>query len=202
MGIINKTIIILLLVVTTDAALSRPISWSGGSTIMYKTNSMYSSYYYHYSPLYKYSLGLEYINDRHFNDQYINLKTTYLLGRKNTKSSQANLYLTGGVSTKSKNNHFYGVHGDWETRRLFTSFSVINKDTDVKDYTENELIFGVAPYLGEYNDLHTWVMVKAKKDTIKNNWETYPFMKFFKGDSLVEIGAKNSHWDIHYMLRF
>ena len=202
MGIINKTIIFLLLVVTTDAAFSRPISWSGGSTIMYKTNSMYSSYYYHYSPLYKYSLGLEYINDRHFNDQYINLKTTYLLGRKNTKSSQANLYLTGGVSTKSKNNHFYGVHGDWETRRLFTSFSVINKDTDVKDYTENELIFGVAPYLGEYNDLHTWVMVKAKKDTIKNNWETYPFMKFFKGDSLVEIGVKNSHWDIHYMLRF
>ena len=169
---------------------------------MYKTNSMYSSYYYHYSPIYKYSLGLEYINDRHFNDQYINLKTTYLLGRKNTKSSQANLYLTGGVSTKSKNNHFYGVHGDWETRRLFTSFSVINKDTDVKDYTENELTFGVAPYLGEYNDLHTWVMVKAKKDTIKNNWETYPFMKFFKGDSLIEIGAKNSHWDIHYMLRF
>ena len=202
MGIINKTVIILLLVVTTNAAFSRPISWSGGSTIMYKTNSMYSSYYYHYSPIYKYSLGLEYINDRHFNDQYINLKTTYLLGRKNTKSSQANLYLTGGVSTKSKNNHFYGVHGDWETRRLFTSFSVINKDTDVKDYTENELIFGVAPYLGEYNDLHTWVMVKAKKDTIKNNWETYPFMKFFKGDSLIEIGAKNSHWDIHYMLRF
>ena len=112
------------------------------------------------------------------------------------------MYLTGGVSTKSKNNHFYGVHGDWETRRLFTSFSVINKDTDVKDYTENELTFGLAPYLGEYNDLHSWVMVKAKKDTIKNNWETYPFMKFFKGDSLVEIGVKNSHWDIHYMLRF
>ena len=202
MGIINKTIIILLLVVTTDAAFSRPISWSGGSTIMYKTNSMYSSYYYHYSPVYKYSLGLEYINDRHFNDQYINLKTTYLLGRKNTKSSQANLYLTGGVSTKSKNNHFYGVHGDWETRRLFTSFSVINKDTDIKDYAAYELTFGVAPYLGAYNDLHTWVMVKAKKDTINNNWQTYPFMKFFKGDSIVEIGAKNSHWDIHYMLRF
>ena len=202
MGIFNKIIVTLILITTTDYAISRPISWSGGSTIMYKTNSMYSSYYYHYSPLYKYSLGLEYINDRYFNEQYINLKTTYLLGRKNTKSSQANLYLTGGISTKSKNNHFYGVHGDWETRRIFTSFSVINKDTDVKDFTENQLVFGVAPYLGEYNDLHTWVMIKAKKDTIKNNWETYPFMKFFKGDSLLEIGAKNSHLDIHYMLRF
>lgn len=202
MGIINKIVVLLLLIVTSDIALSRPISWSGGSTIMYKSNSMYSSYYYHYSPLYKYSMGLEYINDRHFNDQYINLKTTYLLERKNTKMSQANLYLTGGISVKSKNNHFYGIHGDWETRRLFTSFSVLNKHTDVKDYTENELIFGVAPYLGEYNDLHTWVMVKTKKNTIDNNWETYPFVKFFKGDSLFEIGTKNSHWDIHYMLRF
>ena len=169
---------------------------------MYQSNSMYSSYYYHYSPTYKYSVGAEYINDRHFNDQYVNLKTTYLLNRQNTKSSQGNLYLTGGISTKSKDNFFYGVHGDWETRRIFTSFSYINKHTDKKNYTENEFKFGVAPYLGEYNDLHTWVMVKTKKDTIKNNWETYPFIKFFKGDYLLEVGAKNSHWDVHYMFRF
>ena len=68
--------------------------------------------------------------------------------------------------------------------------------------TENELKLGVAPYLGEYNDLHTWIMVKTKKDTIKNNWETYPIIKFFKGDYLLEVGTKNSHWDVHYMFRF
>ena len=202
MGIYNTFITILLLITVSELAFSRPISWSGGSTIMYKSNSMYSSYYYHYSPTYKYSVGAEYINDRHFNDQYVNLKTTYLLNRKNTKSSQGNLYLTGGISTKSKDNFFYGVHGDWETRRIFTSFSYINKHTDEKNYTENEFKLGVAPYLGEYNDLHTWIMVKTKKDTIKNNWETYPIIKFFKGDYLLEVGTKNSHWDIHYMFRF
>lgn len=202
MGIYNTFMTILLLISVSELAFSRPISWSGGSTIMYQSNSMYSSYYYHYSPTYKYSVGAEYINDRHFNDQYVNLKTTYLLNRKNTKASQGNLYLTGGMSTKSKDNFFYGVHGDWETRRIFTSFSYINKHTNKKNYTENEFKLGVAPYLGEYNDLHTWIMVKTKKDTIKNNWETYPIIKFFKGDYLLEVGTKNSHWDVHYMFRF
>jgi hypothetical protein len=44
--------------------------------------------------------------------------------------------------------------------------------------------------------------LKQKKDTIKNNWETYPIIKFFKGDYLLEVGTKNSHWDVHYMFRF
>tara|TARA_B100001059_G_scaffold233388_1_gene273326 strand:- start:824 stop:1432 length:609 start_codon:yes stop_codon:yes gene_type:complete len=202
MGIFNKFIVFLVFISLSAIASSRPISWSGGSTIMYQSNSMYSSYYYHFSPTYKYSVGAEYINNRYFNEQYINLKTTYLLNRKNTKMSQGNLYLTGGISTKSKDNFFYGVHGDWETRRIFTSFSHIKKHTNTINYAENEFKFGVAPYLGEYNDLHTWLMLKTKKDTINNIWETYPFIKLFKGDSLLEIGTKSSHWDIHYMFRF
>ena len=44
-------------------------------------------------------------------------------------------------------------------------------------------------------------MVKAKKNTIDNSWDVYPFVKFFKGDFLIELGTKNSHWDIHYMIR-
>ena len=45
-------------------------------------------------------------------------------------------------------------------------------------------------------------MVKAKKNTIDNDWNVYSFVKFFKGDFLIELGTKNSHWDIHYMIRF
>ena len=190
------------LLITTAYVESRPISWSGGSTLMYKTNSMMSSYYYHFSPTYQYSIGAEYINDRYFNDQYINIRSTYLLDRKNTKSSQRNLYLTGAVSTKKSEDFYYGMHGDWETRRYFSSFSVINKHTVSKDYSEYELQLGVAPYLGDYNELHTWVMIKTKKDTLNNEWDTYPFLKLFKGDFLLELGTKNSHWDLHFMKRF
>ena len=189
----------LLLVSVVEA---RPISWSGGSTLMYKSNSMFTSYYYHYSPSYKYSIGLEYMDSKHFEKEYINLRTTYLVDRKNTKLSQRNLYITGGISNESRDNFHYGIHGDWETRRIFTSFAYINKHTQTKDYSENEFQLGVAPYIGDYNDLHMWLMLKTKKDTIKNNWETYPFIKLFKGDFLIEIGTKNSHWDVHYMVRF
>ena len=94
------------------------------------------------------------------------------------------------------------MHGDWETRRYFSSFSVINKHTVSKDFSEYELQLGVAPYLGDYNELHTWVMIKTKKDTLINEWHSYPFLKLFKGDFLLELGTKNSHWDLHFMKRF
>ncbi len=202
MNILKNLSIIIICLFISDLLIARPISWSGGSTFMYKTNAMISSYYYHYSPIYKYSIGGEYVDDKYFDNRYFNIKGTYLLDRNNTKSSQRNLYITAALSTKESDNFYYGVHGDWETRRIFTSFSHIQKHTKLRDYSESELQLGFAPYLGEYNELHSWAMLKAKKETIHNNWDVYPFLKIFKGDFLIEIGTKNSHWDIHYMLRF
>jgi len=202
MGIYKNLIFATILFMLSDLAQSRPVSWAGGSTIMYRTNSMMSSYTFHYSPTYKYSIGAEYVNDRYFNNHFINLRSTYLLDRHNTKISQRNIYLTGGISTKTNQDFSYGIHGDWETRRLFSSFSLINKHTKEKDYTENEFQLGVAPYLGKYDDIHTWVMLKAKKNTINNNWEVYPFIKLFRGDFLIEVGSKNSHWDVHFIVRY
>ena len=202
MGIYKNLVFATMLFMLSDLAQSRPVSWAGGSTIMYRTNSMMSSYTFHYSPTYKYSIGAEYINDRYFNNHFINLRSTYLLDRHNTKISQRNIYLTGGISTKTNQDFSYGIHGDWETRRLFSSFSLINKHTKEKDYTENEFQLGVAPYLGKYDDIHTWVMLKAKKNTINNNWEIYPFIKLFQGDFLIEVGSKNSHWDVHFIIRY
>ena len=121
---------------------------------------------------------------------------------KNTKASQRNLYVTASISTKSNDDLYYGVHGDWETRRYFTSFSILDKRASQKDYTENEFQIGIAPYLGEYNQLHTWIMLKSKKDTRDDKWKTYPFIKLFKGDFLLEVGSKESHWDLHFMKRF
>lgn len=202
MGIYKNLIFATMIFMLSDLAQSRPVSWAGGSTIMYRTNSMMSSYTFHYSPTYKYSIGAEYVNDRYFNNHFINLRSTYLLDRHNTKISQRNIYLTGGISTKTNQDFSYGIHGDWETRRLFSSFSLINKHTKEKDYTENEFQLGVAPYLGKYDDIHTWVMLKAKKNTINNNWEIYPFIKLFQGDFLIEVGSKNSHWDVHFIIRY
>ena len=76
MGIYKNLLCVFLTLISISAAEARPISWSGGSTFMYKSNSMITSYYYHYSPSYKYSIGAEYINDKYFNS---------LLGKTNSE---------------------------------------------------------------------------------------------------------------------
>ena len=91
MGIINIGLIIILLISNLELE-ARPISYSGGSTLMAFSDNMRDSVYFHYSPSYKYSIGIESINDKFFDDKYSYMRFTYLLNRKNTQDSQRNLY--------------------------------------------------------------------------------------------------------------
>jgi len=195
-----KIIILLIISFGLDA---RPISYSGGSTIMSFSDNIKDSLYYHYSPSYKYSVGIENIRDKYFNDNYSYVRFTYLLNRKNTENSQRNLYLQSGISSKGFNEFFYGMHGDWETRRLFVGFGLKETKRKIHDYSEQYYQIGVAPYLGDYGDLHTWIMIKAKENSLQNKWSTYPVLKFFKGNVLVEFGyGEKTEWDVHLMYRF
>jgi hypothetical protein len=201
MGI--KALIILVFFFHIANLEARPISYSGGYTLMMESNNMQDSVYYHYSPSYKYSLGIQQIKDKYFNSNYSYLRLTYLLNRRNTKNSQRNLYLQSGLSSDGLDHYFYGTHGDWETRRLYAGFGYKKTMMETLDYIEQYLQVGVAPYIGEYGDLHTWLMFKAKKNDLTSDWDTYPVLKFFKGNALVEFGySDTSNWDIHLMYRF
>ena len=182
---------------------ARPISYSDGSTLMMESNNLQDSVYYHYSPTYKYSIGIQPIKDKYFNSSYSYLRLTYLINRRNTQHSQRNLYFQYGLSLKGFNHYFFGTHGDWETRRLFAGFGYKKTMMKTLNYIEQYLQIGVAPYVGEYGDLHTWIMMKSKKNDLTADWDTFPVLKFFKGDALVELGySDKSHWDIHLMYRF
>jgi hypothetical protein len=100
-------------------------------------------------------------------------------------------------------NYFYGTHGDWETRKLFLGFGYKNTETKRRNYSEQYFQVGVAPYIGEYGDLHTWLMLKSKKNGLTDDWDTYPVLKLFKGNALIELGySDSSQWDVHLMYRF
>ncbi len=167
------------------------------------SDNMKNSIYYHFSPTYKYSLGIESIEDKFFGNNYLYLRLTYLLNRKNTQNSQRNLYFQSGVSSKGFDNIFYGIHGDWETRRLFFGFNLKQVENEKKDYYDQSYQLGFAPYLGNYGDLHTWVMLKTKRNSLRSEWSTYPVLKFFKGNVLMEFGYNDkTEWDLHLMYRF
>ena len=198
MGIYIKIFFILFLVLNTEA---RPISYSDGHTLMHFNDNMKESIYYHYSPSFKYSIGVEELNNKIFDRSETNLRFTYLVNRKNTKNSQRNFYFQSAVSKKNSN-FIYGVHGDWETRRYFIGFDY-KEVKNIIDYTDKHILLGLAPYLGEYGDFHTWLMVKSKKNSINNKQVTYPVVKFFRGNLLLELGYdKKTDWDIHLMFRF
>lgn len=201
MGIIKMIILGLFIVFNIEA---RPISYSGGTTLMFKSDNVSNSVYLHYSPTYKYSIGIEKVKNKFYGNNKNYLRLTYLLNRKNTFTSQRNLYFQSGVMPNNTENIFYGVHGDWETRKLFIGFGI--KDIQSKygmDYKDEYLQLGFAPYVGDYNDLHTWVMLKTKKNTLTNKASTYPELKFFKGNALMKFGyGANTNWDLHFMYRF
>ena len=200
MGIRSVGIILCFLTLAVEA---RPISYSGGSTLMAFSDNMKNSIYYHYSPNYKYSLGVEALKDKHLDKNHAYFRLTYLLNRKNTKQSQRNLYFQSGISSEGLDSHFYGIHGDWETRRWFTGFGYKQVKTDLEDYSSQYIQLGIAPYLGEYGDLHTWIILKSKKNSLLDDWSTYPVLKFFKGDFLIELGySDKTQWDIHAIYRF
>ena len=200
---IKKISIISALMILSGVLDARPISYPGGSTIMGRHDALQNSLYYHYSPTYKLAIGLETVNDYTFDETYSLARMTYLLHRKNTAQSQRNLYLAGGVSPEDSQTHFYSIHGDWESRRWFSGFSL--RRTVLKDtrFSEHYVQLGVAPYLGDYGDLHTWIMAKIKRDPFNGDWQVYPVLKLYQGDLLIEMGySQKTHWDLHFMVRF
>ena len=79
--------------------------------------------YWHYTPNINYSLGLDYQRDKISGEAFPSARLTYLINRKNTTTSQRNLYLKTGIGLDNSTNRFYTLAGDWETRRLFAGFS-------------------------------------------------------------------------------
>ena len=201
MGILLSIFIVIVLSVST--AFARPISYSDSFTFMTLSDDSKDSVYVHYSPSFKRSVGIEILDDKTFTTSYGLLRYTELLFRKNTKKSQANLYFISSLGLNETKNFSYGVQGDWETRRYFLGFKGSQNSFFGSKFHERHFIVGIAPYIGKYGDLHTWMMLKSKENSLTNDKQFYPILKFFKGDSLLEIGYDNEKkLDFHFVQRF
>ena len=170
---------------------------------MVMNNPDSNSVHLHYSPTAKYSLGYkgEYWRDGEYTIQAVQMNN--LLKRWNKPASQANIYLKSGVgvaySDKGAFDHeaepaFYtGLAADWEDRRYFISYE--NRYTeagDIDDFFMQSSRVGIAPYIGEYGDLHTWLMLQVDhRPEAEDKVTVTPIVRLFKGVHLVEAGMSN-----------
>ena len=180
-------------------ALSRPVSYTGGYTIIGESDRQSSSVLFHYTPTYQSSVGprLEFNRDDHFS--LLSAHATRLAKRWFGSDHQGNLYFFGGagiasgIDGNSLDNRFAaygGVIADWETRSLFTSYRAryVNASHFGRQFMQVAR-FGFAPYEGDTGALHTWVMLEIDhRPSDSDSITATPLLRLFKGPMLLEAG--------------
>lgn len=185
------------------SALARPVSYADGWSVMQMNDADMHSAHVSYSPTARYSIGYtaEYWRDEDW--QFQGGQFNYLAKRWNNPASQGNLYLQSGAGIaysdyqafdhKTEPAGFIGITADWEDRRYFTSYE--NRYThagDIDTFFMQKARVGIAPYEGDYGDLHTWLMLQVDHNPGNaDNFTVTPLVRLFKGDTLAEAGISN-----------
>lgn len=181
------------------SASARPVSYTGGWTVIETSNRASTAGLLHYTAAYNLSIGARYEWQRGSDTRLKAIQPTFLAKRWFGKDYQGNLYLTGGFgkanrgvdgSSISETASFAGVMADWETRSLFISYE--GRQLNLGKFgnqTMHAARLGWAPYEGDTGALHTWLMLEVdhRKHFDKTTSIT-PLLRFFKGPALLEIG--------------
>lgn len=195
-----------------EAAYARPVSYPGGWTLMQRNNGDRSSIHAHYSPTASDSIGV--LIEKNWDEDvtFTGLQYNRLLKRFNGPSSQANIYAKFGVgqadpfgSAGAELAGFTEFAADWETRRWFTEYRVRATDFADNKSVHHSARLGVAPYIGDYGDLHTWLMVEVQNHPDGDTpITTTPLIRFFKGVQMIELGhtVEENEWLANWIVRF
>lgn len=181
---------------------SRPISYTGGWTIIQNNELETNSFLLHYSPSPKYSIGSFSNYFRKKNYLFEGLRVNFLLKRLNKKKSQTNLYFKGDLgktfSTKQKVNDqklsfTTGLAFDWETRKYFVKYENTYSDFGkIDNFFKQKIKLGFAPYLANFGQLHTWVMIQLDHRPGEDEKIMFtPLVRLFKYSYMIEMGLSN-----------
>ena len=203
------------LCVISVSAQARPVSYPGGWTVMTMNSEDANSLHVHYSPSAKMSVGVRSEYRREGEYQLNTVQMNNLLKRWNKKDSQANLYLKSGLGFaysdagdfdgETDAAAFTGIAADWEDRRYFISYENRYIEAgDIADGYQQSARVGIAPYIGDYGDLHTWLMLQVDHSPESDEKVTVtPLVRLFKDVHLMEAGISNQG-DVlfNYVIRF
>ena len=176
---------------------ARPVSYPGGWTVMQQNNGDFSAIHAHWSPTARDSIGLYSERNWQTDWHFTGVQYNRLVKRWNTPNSQANLYLKVGAGqadpfgddADTEAAGFIGLGADWETRRWFVSYEGRAYDLGFTQDARQSARIGVAPYLGDYGDLHTWLMVEVQnRPEAETPTVVTPLVRFFYDVQLLEIG--------------
>ncbi|MEO1323142.1 MAG: hypothetical protein AAFV59_09065 [Pseudomonadota bacterium] len=200
-------------VFSVPEAEARPVSYPDGWTVMQRNNGNFSALHLHYSPTFTDSLGLYTERNWEADWHFTGVQYNRLVKRWNQRHAQANLYFKAGAGQADpfgdgadvKAAGFIGVGADWETRRWFTSYEARAYDFGFTQDARQAARVGVAPYIGDYGDLHTWLMLEVLNQPEAATPTTVtPLVRFFYDVQLLEIGytPETEELMLNWIVRF
>ncbi len=134
--------------------------------------------------------------DRSENDGFAALQHNWLLKRWNLPNAQANTYagIGAGVAKREGASARPAAVGafraDYETRRIYTAFEVKGMTSEAFNRSVTSVETGFAPYLAEFDELNTWIILQAKHTSgMDDNFDLIPKLRFFKDNIFVEAGV-------------
>ncbi len=196
-------------------AQARYIDYPGSSALMQMNDGENNSLHYHYTvkPYYSVGYDLDYWRDEEWMMHAGTLN--WLLHRWNLPDAQINFYGRGGAGIATSDFADFddeiepaavaGIAFDAEDRRFYISYENRYVEAgDIYSGFEQKARVGFAPYIAEYGQLHTWVMLQVDHRPESDDeigWT--PMLRFFKGDILIEVGYSDSEKVLfNAMIRF
>ena len=191
--------LILLPLLFCSEVTARPVSYTGGWTIIEESDRQASSALVHYTPAPSWSIGLRTEVNRDNDYAIYSVHPTFLAKRWFGKDYQGNLYFHGGIGVASgvdgnplsdETAIYGGIMADWETRSLFAGYRSRYLDAGhFDDQFMHAARVGYAPYEGDSGDLHTWLMLEIDHRPEDDDPITAtPLVRLFKGPLLLEMG--------------
>jgi hypothetical protein len=191
--------LVVLCFVAPSLALARPLSYPTGWMVMTENNGDENALELNYTVTPRTAFVYHTAYQRDDSSIHHAAQMNNLIWRGNFPDSQGNLYskLGAGVNADDSDTNslvYGGIMADWEDRRIFTSYGNEYEIIDGDGEFTHMARVGIAPYVGDVGDVHTWVMVQADhRPENKDPIEITPLVRLFKGENLMEIGYSNQH---------
>ena len=197
----KRILLVLITFLLPLVSFSHPSSYEGGFDFMGSSHANHKSIELIYSP--KFWLGTGLIMERRPKLwESASIQLGYLAKRWNLPAAQGNFYLLAGPGYGSKfdtsNNkvtdllYRVGLQADYETRRIYTFAKYIEQ----RFFESNELInnrlelrAGYAPYLAEFTELNSWIILKAVFTKELKEVTYIPTARLFYKNFLVDLGV-------------
>ncbi len=120
----------------------------------------------------------------------------FLLHRWNGDDYQANIYSETAFGSSrftgtNRGAYYLGLQSDAETRKYYGLIHVSTlRNWSRAETSHYEVRAGIAPYVAEYDALHTWLILQADRYThLGSKIRLSPFLRFFYRNVLWEIGS-------------